>query len=135
MPGQPNKSKSNASSILNIRGGVKIKRGDFVVGNKNVSVRHQKSLSIQLRSVYDAIDASEIPAQQKGKALQTVNDIESELQKGETANPNLLESSFKKLARIAPDIFEVAVATIANPTAGFALVAQKVAQKAKGESA
>ena len=135
MPGQPKKSKSNASSILNIRGGVKIKRGDFVVGNKNVSVRHQKSLSIQLRSVYDAIYASEIPAQQKGKALQTVNDIESELQKGETANPNLLESSFKKLARIAPDIFEVAVATIANPTAGFALVAQKVAQKAKGESA
>jgi len=42
---------------------------------------------------------------------------------------------FRNLARMAPDILEVTLATITNPILGYGVIAKKIAAKAKEASA
>ncbi len=42
---------------------------------------------------------------------------------------------FRNIARMAPDILDVVVATLANPLAGLGVAARKIAAKAKEEAA
>jgi hypothetical protein len=59
--------------------------------------------------------------------------IQAENDKGEEADERIIRFSFRTLARMAPDIFEVAAATLANPVAGLSAVVQKIAKKAAEE--
>lgn len=68
-------------------------------------------------------------------------DIKSELQtfededkKGPESNEGFLAQRLRNVKRIAPDILDVAIATIANPAAGFGVIAKKVAEKMKAEA-
>ena len=68
-------------------------------------------------------------------------DLKSELQafedddkKGPEANEGFLAQRLRNIKRIAPDILEVATATILNPAAGFGVIAKKVAEKMKAEA-
>lgn len=63
-----------------------------------------------------------------------VEKIQDEAAKGEQADPNRLEKLVNTLAVMAPDIFEVAVATLANPLAGIGLVMKKIGDKARVEA-
>jgi len=62
-----------------------------------------------------------------------VGKIQAEAAKGEQADVGRLERLVNTLGVMAPDIFEVAVATLANPIAGIGLVFKKVGDKAKLE--
>lgn len=69
-------------------------------------------------------------------------DLKSELQafedddkKGPEANEGFLAQRLRNVRRIAPDMLDVAIATIANPAAGFSMIAKKVAEKMKQEAA
>jgi hypothetical protein len=59
--------------------------------------------------------------------------FEDEDKKGPESNEGFLAQRLRNIKRIAPDILEVAVATIANPAAGFGTIAKKVAEKMKNE--
>lgn len=59
-----------------------------------------------------------------------VQEFKAEADKGEQADESFLARRLRNIERIAPDIGEVLVATIANPTAGFALIVKKVAERA-----
>ena len=68
-------------------------------------------------------------------------DLKSELQafedddkKGPESNEGFLAQRLRNVRRIAPDILDVAIATIANPAAGFSMIAKKVAEKMKAEA-
>ena len=63
-----------------------------------------------------------------------VEKIQDEAAKGKQADPSRLEKLVNTLAVMAPDIFEVAVATLANPLAGIGLVMKKIGDKAKVEA-
>ncbi|MEJ2707358.1 MAG: hypothetical protein P8074_07060 [Anaerolineales bacterium] len=63
-----------------------------------------------------------------------VDKIQNEAAKGEQADPSRLEKLVNTLAVMAPDIFEVAVATLANPLAGIGLVMKKIGDKARVEA-
>jgi hypothetical protein len=52
---------------------------------------------------------------------------------GQPEDENFFEQRLKVLAAMAPDIGEVAIATLANPPAGIALVIKKIAEKVKAE--
>jgi hypothetical protein len=54
--------------------------------------------------------------------------------KGDQAEPSRLEKLINTLSVMAPDIFEVAVATLANPLAGIGLAVKKIGDKAKLEA-
>lgn len=93
----------------------------------------------KLTSLFDAIfreidSRDEDPAVAKEELTQTVQEIQKETVKGEQANPKKLERLLKTLALMASDIFEVTVATLANPAAGVATVIRKVAEKASEQS-
>lgn len=60
--------------------------------------------------------------------------FEDEDKKGPESNEGFLAQRLRNVKRIAPDILDVAIATIANPAAGFGMIAKKVAEKMKTET-
>ena len=62
-----------------------------------------------------------------------VDKIQEEAAKAEEADPGRLERLINTLSVMAPDIFEVAAATLVNPLAGIGLAIKKVGDKAKLE--
>jgi hypothetical protein len=62
-----------------------------------------------------------------------VGKVADEVSKGRQADSGRLERLLNVILSIAPDIFDVAIATLANPLAGLGLVAKKIGEKAKLE--
>ena len=60
-----------------------------------------------------------------------VEDIQQEVAKKEDADESFLTRRFRNIKRMAPDILDVVLTTLANPRAGFSAVVTKVANKAK----
>jgi hypothetical protein len=52
---------------------------------------------------------------------------------GEKAEPTKVERWLRNLAAMAPDILDVTVAAITDPTAGIYMAIRKIAQKVKEE--
>lgn len=71
--------------------------------------------------------------EEKGDAKEQLQKIVREASKGENADLNRLEKLINTLAVMSSDIFEVAIATLANPLLGVGLVLKKVGEKAKLE--
>jgi hypothetical protein len=74
------------------------------------------------------------PDVDKGEIQNQVQNIEKEAAGGEEANPSKVGRWLNGLLEMAPDIFDVTVASLVNPVAGVATVIRKVAQKAKEEA-
>ena len=86
-------------------------------------------------SVYQRIEKRPPdPNVDKTELTETVQKIQEETAKGEQANPSKVERWLKNVALMAPDIWDVTVATLANPVAGIAAVIRKVVEKAKAEA-
>jgi hypothetical protein len=62
-----------------------------------------------------------------------VTGILKEISKGKQADPGRLERLLNTIGSMAPDILEVAIATLANPLLGLGLVAKKVSDRARVE--
>lgn len=68
----------------------------------------------------------------KEDAQAELREVEAEVHKPEP-DASFLERRLRNLRRIAPDVVEVVLATLASPAAGFSLVAKKVAEKMRAE--
>jgi hypothetical protein len=64
---------------------------------------------------------------------ESVSKVAEEVSKGEKADAGRIERLVNMLAGMSADIFDVAVATLANPLAGLGLVIKKVGDKARLE--
>ena len=82
---------------------------------------------------FDIYRQVEIQGKERPAVLKEVEQIRQEVQKWAALDESFLQIRLRNLAKMAPDIFEVTVATLANPALGFALIAQKVAKKARAE--
>ncbi len=80
-----------------------------------------------LRAKVDALPAGP----DKQAAESAVNGLQAEAAKGDQASESNVDKWFRFLAQTAPDAFEVAVATFANPIAGLGLAFKKIAERAK----
>ncbi len=67
----------------------------------------------------------------KTVAASAVNALQDEAQKGEKASEASVNKWFNFLAQAAPDAFDVAVASFANPIAGLGMAFKKIAERAK----
>lgn len=77
------------------------------------------------------IDALQnLPPADKTDLKETVAKITTEAAQGEKAEPGRIERLVNTLSAMAPDIFEVAVASLASPLAGLGLVVKKVGDRA-----
>jgi len=73
----------------------------------------------------------DLPAEDKSLLSQNVEQITREAEKGQKADTNRIERLLNTIAAMAPDIFDVAITTLANPLAGLGLAAKKIGEKAK----
>jgi hypothetical protein len=55
-------------------------------------------------------------------------------QKNEKVDEGFLSRRFRNIARMAPDVLDLVVATLANPLAGLGVTVKKLAEKAKEET-
>lgn len=101
------------------------------------SVTNTESVSsavIWKAQIYQVIDSSpDISQAEKEDLKQQIEKINYEIQKGSKAETGRLEKLINTVGIMAPDIFEVIVATLANPLTGIGLVIKKIGDKAKLE--
>jgi hypothetical protein len=78
------------------------------------------------------IDAQKdlLPAE-KTDLKDNVAKVADEVSKGKQADSSRLERLLNVILSLAPDIFDVAIATLANPLAGLGLVAKKIGERAQ----
>ncbi|RME87387.1 MAG: hypothetical protein D6770_09455 [Anaerolineae bacterium] len=87
------------------------------------------------RAVYRAIDSHpSLPEEDRQDLKAEVRELEREVAKGDQADETFLARRLRNIKRIAPDILDVVIATMANPAAGFGMVAKKVADRMAAEA-
>jgi hypothetical protein len=85
-----------------------------------------------LAEIHAKIDAlKDVPQDEKEDIKGQVQKIDEEIRKGPNAGKSRLEKLINTLSVMAPDIFEVVVATIQSPLAGIGIVVRKIGDKVK----
>ncbi len=154
---------TGASTTVNTGGGayvggsVAVTNGDFVgrdkrtttiTGDGNVVGDHSSSTVIKQQGAdaaaiarafadfYSAVQQQpDLPPRDKADVQAELEEVETELQKGEEANAGFIRRRLRHVQRMAPDIYDVVLATFANPIAGLGLIAKKIAEKMKADAA
>jgi hypothetical protein len=101
---------------------------DSSQGLKEFLIEWQSQMEAKIESKAD------LSTDEKKDLKEQVTKIQEEATKGKQTDPNRLEKLINMLGVMAPDIFEVAVATLTNPLAGVGLVLKKIGDKARLES-
>ena len=119
-----------------IGGDVEVKDGDFVGRDQYKTVGLSgPEIAALFQPIYAAIEARpNTPAQDRADMAAEVEEIQAEVAKGDEADEGFLARRLRNLKRMAPDILEVVLATLANPLAGLGKVAEKVAKKMQAEA-
>ena len=107
-----------------------VKNSNIITGDYNRVERISKFSPI-FAQLNDRNDMSNTDKTDLKTELET---FEAEDKKGPEANQGFLAQHLRSFKRIAPDMIDVAIATIANPAAGFGMIAKKVAEKMKAET-
>jgi len=122
-------SRPSGIGILNVYGPIV---GNVIGMNYSLSVTQE----IDNWRVYieDVIDRSSLPANEKDNVKEQVDTIQATILSGQgKKNPSRLEKLINDIAKMSPEIFDVVIATLANPLAGIGLVLKKISDKAKIE--
>jgi hypothetical protein len=123
---------SDISGNMNIAGG-NITTHQTTIG---LSTAELKQLFDQL---YAAIDSrAETPTADKEDLKAEVKEIQYTVteaaKNNEKVDAGFLSRRFRNIARMAPDVLDVVVATLGNPLAGLGVAVKKIAEKAKEET-
>jgi hypothetical protein len=125
-------------------------RGDVITvkkrGNKSAITSGRRSKAVVSQAETDSelkkwrknmekwIDAQkDLPPADKTELKDNVAQVADEVSKGKQVDSGRLERLLNVILSIAPDVFDVAIATLANPLAGLGLVAKKIGERAKLE--
>ena len=145
--------KNQPAGGMHVDGGMSV-GGDYVGGNKTVnqhaggdivgrdkitttttglSADQVQQLAAAFAKIQQQIDARPPdPNVEKDEIKRAVDDVKTEVQKGDAANPNKVERWLTNLGAMAPDILKVTAATLASPISGIATAIQLIAKKAAG---
>ncbi|RJP49969.1 MAG: hypothetical protein C4583_11520 [Anaerolineaceae bacterium] len=114
--------------------------GSIVIGgdvNHSLIVKgdnNRINIASKFKDVYQKVDEHpELSPTDKSDLKSELQAFEDDDKKGPESNEGFLAQRLRNVRRIAPDIVDVAIATIANPAAGFGVIAKKVAEKMKSE--
>jgi len=140
------KKKTISSKTTSIR----VRNISDISGNVNVAggniTTHQTTTGLNaadikqlFESLYTAIDShtSTLPAAKedlKAEVQEIQATVTEAAKKNEKVDESFLARRLRNIARMAPDILDVVVATLANPLAGLGIAVKKIAEKAKEET-
>ena len=138
------KGISNKQTSVKV-GNVSDVSGNVNIAGGNITTRHTtnglsaadiKQLFDQL---YTAIEASAktLPADKediKAEVKEIQSTVIEATQKNEKVDERFLSRRFRNIARMAPDVLDVVVATLGSPLAGLGVAVKKIAEKAKEET-
>lgn len=121
-----------------------------VSGNVNVAGRdsttHHTTTGLsaaEIRQLFDGLYTKietrpDTPPADKEDIKAEVREIQATVteaaQKNEKVDESFLSRRFRNIARMAPDVLDVVVATLGNPLAGLGVAVKKIAEKAKQET-
>ncbi|MBL8061660.1 MAG: toll/interleukin-1 receptor domain-containing protein [Anaerolineales bacterium] len=137
-------ANNNSTSVGSISIGGKMS-GNLVIGNNNkvtntvnngISAAEIEQLFDQLYSEIDkrAGISSAVKEDLKADVQEIQTAVTQAVEKNEKVEESFVSRKFRSIARMAPDILDVVIATIGNPLAGLGVAAKKIADKAKEES-
>jgi hypothetical protein len=114
--------------------GDSVSGGITIVGRDDNSVTGWSAKDVEsfFTRVTQKIDAKpELAPTDKEDLKAEVQDLQTEVAKGEEANESFLERRLRNIKRMAPDILDTIATTLADPKVGLAMVIRKVMIKAK----
>ena len=121
------------SGGVNITGSTVNVGGDITGRDKTTRINYGElaELREQFEFIQRTIDQiADTAGVDKSELKSIVQGIEQEVTKGEIADKSKVERWLKSLAEVADDVFQITVATLANPAVGVAKAIQLVAQRA-----
>jgi len=143
----PKKKRANANdkqttvrlgNISDISGNVNVACGNITT-HHTVTGLSATEIKQLFDGLYTAIESNKKVSPTKKEDLKAeVNEIQSTfteaIQKNEKMDEGFLSRRFRNIARMAPDVLDVVVATLGNPLAGLGVAVKKIAEKAKEET-
>ena len=120
----------NKSPIFAAGGDLQIENQQMSFDSNNTAI----NIADAFNSIYEQIHARPAdPDVAPEEIVSQVEYIQQEVVQGEGANGNKVRRWLRNLADMAPDIFDVTVATIINPVLGITEAIRKIAIKAREE--
>jgi hypothetical protein len=134
-------AKKKTTDGINIKNST-VKVGGDIVGrdkitytsSKNVAGNFYEAMRLWQVNINREVEKKDIPSAEKQDIQNQIELIKSAIVDEEGKNPSRIEKLINTLAIMSPDIFDVAIATLANPLAGVGLVIRKISDKAKIEA-
>ena len=125
-------------NISDISGNVNVAGGNITT-HQTVTGLSPAEIKQLFDGLYANIDAHVgTPSADKEDIKAEVKEIQSTVtqaaQKNEKVDEGFLSRRFRNIARVAPDVLDVVVATLGNPLAGLGVAVKKIAEKAKEET-
>lgn len=138
------KPESNKQTTITV-GNISDVSGTVNVVGGNITTHHTTSglsaaeIEQLFSQLYTAVDERPAtPETNKEDIKSEVKEIQSTVtqaaQKNEQIDEKSLSRRFRNIARMAPDILDVVVATLGNPLAGLGVAVKNIADKAKAET-
>jgi len=131
------KTNVKVGDIADVSGNVNVAGGNITTHQttSGVSTTEIKQLFDQLYSAIETNTKASIADKEDLKA--EVEEIQSTVTeavlKSKKVEESFLLRRFRSIARVAPDMLDVAVTTLANPLTGLGIAVKKIAEKAKEE--
>ena len=139
---QPDEKKEDGKVNINIGGRVNkspifAAGGDLQIENQQMNFDSNNTainIADAFNSIYEQIEARPVDSDVAPEEIVTqVEYIQQEVIRGDEANGNKVKRWLRNVADMAPDIFDVTVATIINPVLGITEAIRKIAIKAREE--
>jgi len=133
---QPSSQRMQVGDLSEISGNVNIAGGDIIQ-----DIRTGPSAA-EIKQWFDPVYARiaarpRTAAARKKQLTSEVEEIQETVtaaaKKNGTIAESFFERHFRNIARMAPDVLDVIVATLGNPLAGLGVAVKKIAEKAKEE--
>jgi len=125
-------------NLANISGNVNVAGGNITTHQTTtgLSAADIKQLFDQLYTVIEANKkvSPTIKEDLKAEVKEIQSTVTEAAQKNEKVDEGFLSRRFRNIARMAPDVLDVVVATLGNPLAGLGVAVKKIAEKAKEET-
>ncbi len=112
-----------------------VNNSNIVMGDNNTITQNTLDLSSAFAVIYRAVDehANLSPAVKEDVKAE-IKDVETAIQKNEQPNENNILRHLRNVQRMAPDILDVAIATLTSPISGLGMIGRKIIQKMADEA-